>query len=150
MTRFLANVDKNRAYLHFGAELSETVKKNLDLGKKLDALFQQGPDRSVALPVSILYFGILWAGFWRKSSVSEVKASSKVLLQKYLKDTNYSVAVDSLISESKNVSEFLNNLRLKDEIVSGSTPKTASAAVAKPTGGGIKKINLPIKEGKRG
>ena len=48
----------------FGTELSSNTKKILELGKKIEILFEQGPKTTIPYPLRIFLFGLLIWGFF--------------------------------------------------------------------------------------
>lgn len=60
-------------FIQFGAELSKEAQELLELGKKLEALFNQSADLTIEREVQILIFGLFLSDFWQESSLSEMK-----------------------------------------------------------------------------
>lgn len=117
LSSFLVQYDRMTQFLHFGAEVGENIKRTLDAGDKLLAIFNQSVDEVIPINVNTLLIGGLWAGFWKEDTVENTEKQSEQITTKYLTDSNYKKMVDDLVSKQNSFSELINTLRQEDEIL---------------------------------
>lgn len=67
----------------FGVELSLETQKLLDLGKKLEILFNQGPKTIIPRSLQLFLFGLLFFGFWDDKPQNVMKVEIDEILKKY-------------------------------------------------------------------
>ena len=111
LTSFLVHHEKLKQFMHFGAELSEETRRNIDLGERIIALFDQPPNIYVPLNLSLVLFSCIWVGFWKEKSIVDMKNEVKKVFQKYISDKNFRQRLDSIIGQSANFNSFMDNLR---------------------------------------
>lgn len=90
----------------FGVELSRETQKLLDLGKKLEILFNQGSKTIIPRPLQLLLFSLLFSGFWEDKPQNIMKVEIDEILKKY-KEGVFS-GVESEIKKIKNLEELKN------------------------------------------
>jgi len=88
----------------FGVELSLETQKLLDLGKKLEILFNQGPKTIIPRSLQLFLFGLIFFGFWEDKPQNVMKVEIDEILKKY-KEGVFS-EVESEIKKIKNLEEF--------------------------------------------
>ena len=111
LTSFLVHHEKLRQFMHFGAELSEETRRNLDLGDKILTLFEQSSNVYVPLNLSLVLFSCIWAGIWKEKSVVDLKNEIKKFSAKYMSDKSFKDRIDALIAQSNNFINLLDTLR---------------------------------------
>ncbi len=130
---FLVSHDKMRQFMHFGGEVSEQVKRTIDLGNQVLALFDQPPDRIVPLEVSALLIAGLWAGVWSNSDLQQMKEQTLSVLQLYNTDQQYRSVIHTLVTSSATFAELIENVKhQRDRLI----PRQAQQQVAVPSEGG--------------
>jgi len=67
----------------FGGELSLETQKLLDLGKKLEILFNQGPKTIIPRSLQLFLFGLLLCGFWEDKPQNIMKIEIDTILKNY-------------------------------------------------------------------
>ncbi|MCL5970228.1 MAG: F0F1 ATP synthase subunit alpha, partial [Patescibacteria group bacterium] len=70
---FLTLFEKVQNYVHFGAELSESIKTTLSTGEQIMNLFDQPLYRTNPPNFQVFLFCTLWTGFWSQKSLSEMR-----------------------------------------------------------------------------
>jgi len=88
----------------FGVELSLETQKLLDLGKKLEILFNQGPKTIIPRSLQLFLFGLIFFGFWEDKPQNVMKVEIDEILKKY-KEGVFS-EVESEIRKIKNLEEL--------------------------------------------
>jgi F-type H+-transporting ATPase subunit alpha len=72
-----------REIAQFGGELSLETQKLLDLGDKLEILFNQGPKTIIPRALQLFLFGLLLNGFWRNKPQNIMKIEVSGILKDY-------------------------------------------------------------------
>ena len=67
----------------FGAELSKETQKILDLGKRIEILFNQDYKTLIPRPLQILLFGLLFSGFWKDVPYNTMEKEIKKILKTF-------------------------------------------------------------------
>jgi F-type H+-transporting ATPase subunit alpha len=114
---FLVKQEKLRQFMHFGAELSEEVRKEIDLGDRLTAFFDQPSTKVVPISISILVVAGLWAGWWRDLDIEGMKKELISLASTYKTTPEYKASIDKLIVESKSFSELVDQIKNNPSLV---------------------------------
>lgn len=107
VTSFLVQLQRLRDLMHFGAELSENVKRSLALGGRIDMFFYEFHEvKHVPVNLTIYIVGLFWAGFGREEGNDELKAKLVKLLDQYQKDSNFQNEVNKVIAQAKTLDEL--------------------------------------------
>lgn len=67
----------------FGGELSPETQKLLDLGKKIEILFNQGQKTIISRPLQLFLFGLLLSDFWEAKPQNIIKIEISAILKNY-------------------------------------------------------------------
>jgi F-type H+-transporting ATPase subunit alpha len=121
LSNILSLYEKTKAFVHFGAEISEGVRLNLRLGERLLQFFDQTGEVLVPNNVQILVFTLIWSQKWDRYTKDEVQNEVKRLIYLYENDTNFMKVVDELSSVSTDLNNFLDNyskyeVKLKEKL----------------------------------
>jgi F-type H+-transporting ATPase subunit alpha len=111
LASFSVEQDRLREFLHFGAELSEEIKRKLSLGSALYELFNQPPGSVVPINVSIYLVGALWAGFWRQMKLAETRAEFDKAKKAYETNAAFRKKLDALITGQKDFGSLVTSLK---------------------------------------
>ncbi len=117
LSRFMVEYEKMSQFVHFGAEVGETVKKTLDMGRKIDAFFDQSPDKLISLNANIVILAGLWAGLWVEIVVNDFEKEIEQLAMNYQTNENFRNEIDKLINSKKAFSNLVNTIRQNSEIL---------------------------------
>ncbi|MBC7074384.1 F0F1 ATP synthase subunit alpha, partial [Candidatus Parcubacteria bacterium] len=60
-------------FVQFGAELSKEAQETLEIGKKLESIFNQGADIIIPKEIQIILMGLFISDFWEEASPREIK-----------------------------------------------------------------------------
>lgn len=91
---FLTLFEKIQNYVHFGAELNESVRNTVLMGERILSLFDQPLHKTLPINLQVFLFCSLWAGVWSNKTSDEMK--------------NEIEKVISLFEENKAISEQIN------------------------------------------
>jgi F-type H+/Na+-transporting ATPase subunit alpha len=89
LSGFLVEHEKLKELVHFGGELTDRVKKGLDKGILLEAVFNQSDDLVVPLPVGVLLVALVYAEAIDVSVASRISAIRLRLIHAYEGDRNW-------------------------------------------------------------
>ena len=110
---FLAREQHVRQFLHFGAELTEKVQRELALGDRLYGCFFLSSEDMVPIGMSALLLGALWAGQWEGVSVKVMQQEMKKLIDRYRGEARYRQEVDELLAGMNKFEQLVGKLREK-------------------------------------
>lgn len=117
LSRFMVEYEKMSQFMHFGAEVGETVKKTLDMGRKIDAFFDQSPDKLIPLNANIVILAGLWAGLWVEIAISDFGKEIEQLAMDYQTNENFRNEIDKLINSKKTFSDLVSTIRRDSKIL---------------------------------
>lgn len=109
ITVLLAEYEKVQSLSHFGAELTDTVKRVLDTGEKMYSFFDQ--DYSVIVPseVQLTLLALIWSGHFYGKSPSEIKIARDKMLENLPSSVLRGILMKHVTS--KNFNELINNVK---------------------------------------
>src|SRR3990172_9689302 len=119
LTSFLLHLEDLRQFMHFGAELSEKTRRELALGERLTAFFDQAPDAIVPLNINVILLSCLWGGFWKDVEVSQMKRDQELIIADYQKDATYKAKIDNLLLNIKTFAELVDFVKQDESVVMG-------------------------------
>lgn len=119
LTSFLLHLEDLRQFMHFGAELSEKTRRELALGARLTAFFDQAPDVIVPLNINVILLSCLWGGFWKDVEVSQMKRDQELIIADYQKDLPYKTKIDNLLLNIKTFAELVDFVKQDESVVMG-------------------------------
>ena len=61
--------------MHFGAELSESTRRTLTLGNRIQTFFDQDVLEILPVNICVVILTYLWAGYWKNASLNNVAYS---------------------------------------------------------------------------
>ena len=79
----LVEYHRSMEIAQFGGELSSETQKLLDLGKKLELLFNQGQKTIIPRPIQLFLFGLLLSDFWEDKPQNIMKIEINTILKNY-------------------------------------------------------------------
>lgn len=117
LNNILSLYEKTKAFIHFGAEISEGVRLNLRLGERLLQFFDQTGDVLVPNNIQVLVFVLIWSQKWDIYSKEQIQNEVKRLIYLYENDTNFMKIVDELASVSTDLNNYIENFaRYEDKL----------------------------------
>ncbi len=115
---FMVKQERLRQFMHFGAELSEAIKRDLDLGDRLTAFFDQSSTTIIPMSVAVLVVGCLWASLWRDITVQEMKAEIAKVMEAYQTREEYQKKIDQVIADAAGFSVFVEAIKNNPSLIS--------------------------------
>jgi F-type H+-transporting ATPase subunit alpha len=111
LSAFLVQLEKLRQFLHFGAELSEATLKNIAIGDRLIAFFNQPMEIVIPINVSIFAVAAIMGGVFRDIEIPKMKADIEIFRNNYLSKETFRMDVDNLVGRSQNLENLILNIR---------------------------------------
>jgi len=128
LSNILSLYEKTKAFIHFGAEISEGVRLNLRLGERLLQFFDQTGDVLVPNNIQILVFVLIWNQRWDSYGKDQIQNEVKRLIYLYENDTDFMKIVDELASVSTDLNNYIENFsRYEDKLKERVFPKGVKA-----------------------
>lgn len=112
---FLTLYEKLQRYIHFGAELSETIKYTLSTGERILAFFGQTSHDILPVHLQIFLFNLLWIGVWQFKGVDIMLTDMKRIIEVYNRDELFRKKVHEMIDQSRSFNGLLGDLRKKQQ-----------------------------------
>lgn len=119
LTSFLLHLEDLRQFMHFGAELSEKTRRELALGERLTAFFDQAPDTIVPMNINVILLSCLWGGYWKDVEVNQMKRDQELIIADYQKDATYKTKIDNLLLNIKTFAELVDFVKQDESVVMG-------------------------------
>jgi F-type H+/Na+-transporting ATPase subunit alpha len=107
LTSFLTLYEKMQSFVHFGAEINETIKHTLDTGDKITEFFNQPSNLILAANLQMFLFNMLWAGFWQSKTIDQMRQDMHNIITNYDSDTTIKAQIDTLITTSTSFNGLL-------------------------------------------
>ncbi len=111
LTSYLVNYEKIKQYSHFGSEVSQSVRDQLNLGERIFVLLDQSPDEIVSVSISVYVLGLLWNGQWKDQDPQTVKSEIMNYRKQYDQDANFRSQVDQLLSTAQSFAELVEKMK---------------------------------------
>ena len=110
ISSFLVHLEDLRDFMHFGAEVSESLKKTLNLGKRIEEFLGQPQLAIVPVNISIFLLAGIWGGYAKDVDPTVLGSEYDKVLQKYLKNAQFKQFVDNTILGSPSFSELIEKI----------------------------------------
>lgn len=104
---FLTLLDRTERFVHFGAELSQTLKNTLSMGQKIIAFFYYSSERLVSGNLQVFLFCLLWSGLWQDASSKDMISDMDTMIHLYQTNENLVVEIEKLVGKAKSFNELL-------------------------------------------
>lgn len=137
LNSFLTLYEKMQNFVHFGAELSDSIKLTLATGERILTFFDQSPFGVIPQKIQTVTFTLLWSGTWVDKDIPTMKKEMEYLIEIYKQNRELRKLVDELVEGSDTFNTLINNVRkLAPKILNYiKTPQTK----------GNNQVNQPIK-----
>lgn len=114
---FLVSYEKMKQFVHFGAEAGETIKSVLEMGKRVDAFFNQSTDILIPVNANVIILSMIWAGIWNEITISAVEKQIEKIVLDYKTDKAYRAKIDKLIESANSFSDLVAAVRKNPKLV---------------------------------
>lgn len=104
---FLNLYEKIQNYVHFGAELSESVKNTLSTGERVLHLFDQPLYKTVSSNLQVYLFCVLWVGIWQGKGLEEMRQEVEQITLSYEKDKKINEEINKFIENYDSFNKIL-------------------------------------------
>ena len=118
LSRFLVNYDRMKQFMHFGAEMGDTVKKTLDLGRRIDLFINQPSSVLIPINANIIIIAGIWAGIWNETDIGQLKKEIEQISINYKTNEEYRKKIDGLLKSFSDFTELVNAVRRNNETIS--------------------------------
>ncbi len=126
LSTFFAYYQKMQNFTHFGAELTDNVKRILSMGGKVDAFFQQ-PSLPTPLPLQLYLFSLLWKGSWQNLDTTAMTEEMEKISRKYAQEKILRQSIEDAAKTAVSFNQFLGILEERQLLPKTDTPKTGGA-----------------------
>ena len=99
-----------QSFIHFGAELNESVKATLATGEMIINFFNQAINEVVPINLQIIAFSMLWANLWKRQDTAVIRKQLHQILEAYNSDTKIRARIDKL-AENDSFNKLLGVLK---------------------------------------
>jgi F-type H+/Na+-transporting ATPase subunit alpha len=118
LSAFLATYAKLESFSHFGAELSETVKAELNKGKNVYNFFDQHYNQSVPTDVQLIMFGLIWSNSLNDLNREQLHDLRKGMISAYNTTDEVKTFFGKLIEGVEKIDDLVANVtKEKSQII---------------------------------
>jgi len=117
LSSYMVEIEKLKDFLHFGAELSETIKAKLDLGERILAFFDQPVGDVIPLNVSIFSIANIWAGNYRGLDIEKMRATLASSVSQYELNRDYKAKIDGTLARFASFKDLVESLKSGEGVV---------------------------------
>lgn len=108
---FLTLFDKMQNIVHFGSELTESVRVIIETGNKILQLFDQDANKIIPSNVQPIILSFLWGEDLRKMEVAKLIYIRDKMTEMYQKDLNYKKLIDDIVLQSNSFNDILAHVK---------------------------------------
>ncbi len=112
---FLTISEKMQNFTHFGAELTESTKITLAVGKKVIQFLNQGQSTTMPINLQILLFSMLWDNILQNKNVEPIGKDINKIIDSYNNKPGIGTQIDQTITDAKSFNDLLKTMREKGE-----------------------------------
>lgn len=132
LNSFLTLYDKMQNFVHFGAELTASVKDTLAQGDKVLQFFTITSDQAIPPDLQLIFFSLLWQGAWKQKHYGEMRQDIETLSKRYETDQNLRNQISNLIQKSKDFNALLNSVQGQMQLFITASPASPAPLPAAP------------------
>lgn len=107
VSSFLVHMEEIKEFMHFGAEVSESLKKTLNLGIRIEEFLGQPELSIVPVNISIFTLAAIWGGYAQDVDKNNLKEKYNSVFQKYSNDNTFRQLVDGTILGTPKFTELV-------------------------------------------
>lgn len=107
LSSFLVHMEDIREFMHFGAEVSDSLKKTLNLGQRIEEFLVQPELSIVPVNAAIFLIAAIWGGLAKDTDKEDLRAQYNKIFQKYSEDTEFRQFVDSMVVSAPSFEELV-------------------------------------------
>lgn len=114
---FLTLFEKVQSYVHFGAEMSESLKNTLFVGDRLLFFFDQSLYKTNPINLQVFIFCILWSGAWNQKEMQELKHEIEKVAEAYTSSEKVQGKIDRLIENYVSFNKLLGDIQQNKDAI---------------------------------
>lgn len=107
---FIAQYVRSQNFSHFGAELTDAIKKVISKGDQLYAFFTQAPATVVQIEVQLVMVAMIWVDVFNQMPLTQVSLFRQRLSDLYRQDKKVEGLINELVA-AKSWEELLENVQ---------------------------------------
>lgn len=116
LSSFLVHLEDLKDFMHFGAEVSESLKNTLSLGSKIEELLSQAQLEVVPVNIAIFLLACVWGGAAKESEREKIRSFYTKAFQRYSSDAQFRAYVDSMLVATPSFSDLATKAAKEREI----------------------------------
>ena len=117
LSSFLVHLEDLRDFMHFGAEVSESLKQNLNLGVRVEEFLRQPQLSVVPVNISIFLASAIFGGYAKEEKREELRVIYNKVFQKYSENAQFRQLVDSSITGTPSFTELVDKVRKTEGVM---------------------------------
>ncbi len=106
LSSFLVHLEDLKDFMHFGAEVSESLKNTLNLGARVEALLGQAQLEVIPVNIAIFLLAAIWGGVAKDSGKEQVRALYQKSTERYLNEPEFAKYVNNTLMATPSFSEL--------------------------------------------
>lgn len=114
---FLTLYEKVQSYVHFGAEMSESLKNTLFIGDRLLFFFDQPLYKTNPINLQLFIFCILWSGAWNQKDMKELKHEIEKAVDAYNGNEKVQGKINRLIENYVSFNKLLGDIQQNKDAI---------------------------------
>lgn len=118
LSRFLVHQRELEQFMHFGTELAEKSKQELELGNRLREFLNQTPNTIIPLPVGVFVVAGIWMQIWKNKEPAEFKQLINAHIAKYASDLKFHQEIDQIFQQSESFEGYIEMLKTRKTLLS--------------------------------
>jgi F-type H+/Na+-transporting ATPase subunit alpha len=122
LNSFLSLYDKMQNFVHFGAELTVSVKETLQQGDKILDFFTITSQIAIPRDMQLILFSLLWTGIWHDKRFMEMRVDIDMLQKRYEAEPNFRTLVSAIVTQNTSFNTLLNDVRKQSGLFIANTP----------------------------
>jgi F-type H+/Na+-transporting ATPase subunit alpha len=122
LTSFLTLYDKMQNFVHFGAEMTTSVKETIKQGEHVLDFFTVTSEQAIPHDLQMILFGVLWQGYWKEKGITEMRTEIETLLKRYTSDEPFRQRIAGMVQKSTTFNGLLNDIRQQIDLFTAKTP----------------------------
>jgi F-type H+/Na+-transporting ATPase subunit alpha len=124
LNTFLTLYEKMQSFVHFGAELTTSVKETIKQGERVMEFFTITSEQTVPHDLQLILFSLLWQGTWQEKNFVIMRIEFEALLKRYETDETFRQHVTGVIQKNTNFNALLNDVRQQSNLFIARIPPT--------------------------
>jgi F-type H+-transporting ATPase subunit alpha len=116
---FFSLLEKNKEFIRFGSNISDSIKQTIQMGENLNAFFNQSLNTVYSFNVQILVFSLVWLKLLENTSDQYLTNILSRFEDLYTTDSAFNAELDSVVNTSADLNEFLGNLAQQKDLILG-------------------------------